>query len=126
MTADEKFEYVLENLPTFNSPSLVARFTAIMGRKKKFVDRNAATAHNFQVVYRSQHDMRIADEESSQYVLQPVVPLNVSKKQKDQGQESYHAAEEALNSIYASSPSKAAASDDAVAQVDASASSRAL
>ena len=53
--------------------------------KKRFIDPTQAST--FQIVHRSQRDVRIADEEASSLVLRPIPPsLNILKKNKFNGQ----------------------------------------
>lgn len=51
--------------------------------KKPFIDRK--TAKHFQVVHRSQRDARIADAESSPYVLKEVpISANIARQQQEE------------------------------------------
>lgn len=70
-----------------------------MGRKKQFINKNASGTHTFQVVHRSQRDPMLADGGSSSFVLQPVVPLNVQKRQQDGGESVYMDASRALRTL---------------------------
>jgi hypothetical protein len=75
------------------------RCTLIMGKKKQFVNKNATGTHTFQVVHRSQRDPRLADGGSSSFVLQPVVPLNVQRREQDGGEGVYMDASRALQTL---------------------------
>ena len=87
--------------------------TAAMGKKKQFVDRNAAGTYTFQVVHRSQRDPRLADEDASAFVLQPVVPLNVQKRGPEISARAYEEASTTLRSIPAPKAEARGNDDDA-------------
>ena len=70
-----------------------------MGKTKPFVNKNAAGTHTFQVVHRSQRDPRLADGGSTSFVLQPVVPLNVQRREQDGGEGVYMEAAHALQTL---------------------------
>lgn len=83
-----------------------------MGRKKKFIDKNAESTHTYHLIHRSQRDTRIADDESSRYVLQPSVPPNVARKQLDGGQQAYADSQKVIEAINQPAASKDDISSD--------------